>query len=339
MGWCVVLDFWQTHWTSRKRSKNIWKYCWCRKRWLKAVVVGKSFQKCLASGVDFRINHNNVIFIYIPQNWHQQGQQEHDDNASRNKRNRSTSERRHLHLGCRKLNHHAGRSPDFPSINVKWLPMLERLCMPRSVLLLQKIRSPGLIRRFRSDGDRSLQLLIFSEEFLVSASHQLVLTTSLPFVHAARRSYRLSDPVNNSDWCSAQLLYVLRCRFALLSWGKYDCNSTGKKVMAAIEKIEVSSGASVFYYCCMGRILYIQSWAKACNVEIYLKNMCRLLTGCIWFQVFNYQLLLYPLETCLKTVPQKSPGKFWMLPFSCNFVPNLPWWCTAITKWFTWEVE
>jgi hypothetical protein len=49
------------------------------------------------------------------------------------------------------------------------------------------------------DGDRLLQLLIFNEEFLVSTSHQLVLTTSLPFVHTARRSYRLGDPVNYSD--------------------------------------------------------------------------------------------------------------------------------------------
>ena len=57
-------------------------------------------------------------------------------------------------------------------------------------------------------GDRSLQLLIFNEEFLVSASHQLVLITSLPFVHTARRSYRLSDPVNNSDRSSVQLLDV-----------------------------------------------------------------------------------------------------------------------------------
>ena len=38
-----------------------------------------------------------------------------------------------------------------------------------------------------------------NEEFLVSTSHQLVLITSLPFVHTARRSYRLSDPVNYSD--------------------------------------------------------------------------------------------------------------------------------------------
>jgi hypothetical protein len=49
------------------------------------------------------------------------------------------------------------------------------------------------------DGDRLLQLLIFNEEFLVSTSHQLVLITSLPFVHTARRSYRLDVPVNNSD--------------------------------------------------------------------------------------------------------------------------------------------
>ncbi|WZZ14973.1 hypothetical protein YC2023_108062 [Brassica napus] len=45
----------------------------------------------------------------------------------------------------------------------------------------------------------SLQLLVFNEEFLVSARHQLALTTSLPFVHTARRSYRLNDPVKCSD--------------------------------------------------------------------------------------------------------------------------------------------
>ena len=64
-----------------------------------------------------------------------------------------------------------------------------RLCLGRLGNLLNMHR----------DGDRLLQLLIFNEEFLVSASLQLVLITSLPFVHTARRSYRLSDPVNNSD--------------------------------------------------------------------------------------------------------------------------------------------
>ena len=47
----------------------------------------------------------------------------------------------------------------------------------------------GNLGKRHRDGDRLLQLLIFNEEFLVSASHQLVLITSLPFVHTARRSY------------------------------------------------------------------------------------------------------------------------------------------------------
>ncbi|CAA3026779.1 Hypothetical predicted protein [Olea europaea subsp. europaea] len=50
-----------------------------------------------------------------------------------------------------------------------------------------------------ADRSGSLQLLVFNEEFLVSASHQLALTTSLPFVHTARRSYRLNGPVKCSD--------------------------------------------------------------------------------------------------------------------------------------------
>ena len=39
-----------------------------------------------------------------------------------------------------------------------------------------------------------------NEEFRVSMSHQLVLITSLPFVHTARRSYRLDVLVKRSDW-------------------------------------------------------------------------------------------------------------------------------------------
>ena len=42
------------------------------------------------------------------------------------------------------------------------------------------------------DRDRALQLLPLNEEFPVSASHQLALITSLPFVHTARRYYRLN---------------------------------------------------------------------------------------------------------------------------------------------------
>ena len=47
--------------------------------------------------------------------------------------------------------------------------------------------------------DWSLQLFSMNEEFPVSASHQLALITSLPFVHTARRSYRLNGPVKCSD--------------------------------------------------------------------------------------------------------------------------------------------
>jgi hypothetical protein len=49
------------------------------------------------------------------------------------------------------------------------------------------------------DRDRLLQLLILNEEFLVNASHQLALITSLPFVHTARRTYRLNGSVKLSD--------------------------------------------------------------------------------------------------------------------------------------------
>ena len=48
-------------------------------------------------------------------------------------------------------------------------------------------------------GDRALQLLLFNEEFLVSACHQHALITSLPFVHTARRYYRLNGIVRDGE--------------------------------------------------------------------------------------------------------------------------------------------
>ena len=47
--------------------------------------------------------------------------------------------------------------------------------------------------------DRSLQLFSVNEEFLVLASHQLAGNLSLPFVHTARRYYRLSGLVRLTD--------------------------------------------------------------------------------------------------------------------------------------------
>ena len=64
---------------------------------------------------------------------------------------------------------------------------------------LARPRGPANLLNLHRDGDRLLQLLIFNEEFLVSACHQRALITSLPFVHTARRSYRLNDPVRPPD--------------------------------------------------------------------------------------------------------------------------------------------
>ena len=66
-------------------------------------------------------------------------------------------------------------------------------------------KGPGNLVNVCRDRDRLLQLLILNEEFLVNASHQLALITSLPFVHTARRTYRLNDSVKISD-CDSDAL-------------------------------------------------------------------------------------------------------------------------------------
>ncbi len=72
---------------------------------------------------------------------------------------------------------------------------LDVLGCTRATLINSTSLSPwpkglGNLLKINRAGDRSLQLLIFNEEFLVGASHQLAPITSLPFVHTARRSYR-----------------------------------------------------------------------------------------------------------------------------------------------------
>ena len=47
--------------------------------------------------------------------------------------------------------------------------------------------------------DWGLQLLSMNEEFPVSAIHHIALITSLPFVHTARRYYRLEVLVRHLD--------------------------------------------------------------------------------------------------------------------------------------------
>ena len=58
-----------------------------------------------------------------------------------------------------------------------------------------------------------------NEEFPVSASHKLALITSLPFVHTARRYYRLDDLVRPSDWSAPR-----------------GCNPSGAPVALVAEK-------------------------------------------------------------------------------------------------------
>src|SRR6201986_1637837 len=58
---------------------------------------------------------------------------------------------------------------------------------------------PGNLVKLCRAGDRALQLLLFNEEFLVSSSQQPALIPSLPFVHTARRYYRLNGLVRPPD--------------------------------------------------------------------------------------------------------------------------------------------
>ena len=72
------------------------------------------------------------------------------------------------------------------------------------------LKGLGNLLNVHRDRDRLLQLLILNEEFLVNASHQLALITSLPFVHTARRTYRLNDSVKISDFDIVPLLVLYR---------------------------------------------------------------------------------------------------------------------------------
>jgi hypothetical protein len=67
-----------------------------------------------------------------------------------------------------------------------------RVTLTHSTSIYPILTRPGKLLKMCRDGDRALQLLLLNEEFLVSVSHQLALITSLPFVHTARRSYRLN---------------------------------------------------------------------------------------------------------------------------------------------------
>ena len=76
-----------------------------------------------------------------------------------------------------------------------------------SLTLTERSGKPSNLHR---DGDRLLQLLIFNEEYLVGACHQRASITSLPFVHTARRTYRLNGSVRSQDRGLAPSLELCR---------------------------------------------------------------------------------------------------------------------------------
>ena len=94
----------------------------------------------------------------------------------------------------------------------------------------------GNLLNVHQAGDRPLELLVLNEEFLVSASHQLALITSLPFVHTARRSYRLDDPVKMMD--RKDTLFFLENIWTLLSRGRRSRNkvSVGEPADGSLTK-------------------------------------------------------------------------------------------------------
>jgi hypothetical protein len=63
-------------------------------------------------------------------------------------------------------------------------------------------RGPGNPLNPLRGRDRSLQLFSVNQECPVGASHKLASITSLPFVHTARRYYRLNVLVRYLDWAS-----------------------------------------------------------------------------------------------------------------------------------------
>ena len=87
-----------------------------------------------------------------------------------------------------------------------------RATLKESTCILPYPKGFGNPLKLLRDWDRDLQLWPLNEEFPVSAGHQLALITSLPFVHTARRYYRLNGLVRSSDWSGGGRKVASRCR-------------------------------------------------------------------------------------------------------------------------------
>ena len=85
-----------------------------------------------------------------------------------------------------------------------------RATLKGSACVLPGPRGPGNPLNPLRGRDRSLQLFSVNQEFPVSASHKLALITSLPFVHTARRYYRLDVLVRILDWTAEGSRFLRR---------------------------------------------------------------------------------------------------------------------------------
>ena len=74
-----------------------------------------------------------------------------------------------------------------------------RATLKESACVFPDPKGPGNPLNLLRARDWGLQLFPMNEEFPVSASHKLALITSLPFVHTARRYYRLNGLVRLLD--------------------------------------------------------------------------------------------------------------------------------------------
>ena len=89
------------------------------------------------------------------------------------------------------------------SRNIRSVMPLDVLGRTRATLMqaasLAASKGVANLVKLHRDGDCALQFLRMNEEFLVSVIHQIALITSLPFVHTARRYYRLNGLVRFLD--------------------------------------------------------------------------------------------------------------------------------------------
>ena len=123
-------------------------------------------------------------------------------------------------------------------------------CLTQRVLSLSE-RIRVIFIKVKRDGDRSLQLLIVNEEFLVSASHQLALITSLPFVHTARRYYRLNGLVRSLDRRCAGRKTSFSCWETAQTW-----SFRGSKSRNKVSVGEPAEGSFALHTTCTSLYMY-----------------------------------------------------------------------------------